>query len=534
MRKKIVVFFICILLIFSTTSFALTPIYKHEQKMNDQLIDEPIVKLSTSNRWIKTFGGSGWDEGRSVLQNSNGCYIILGKTSYGAGDGDVWLIKTDIYGNELWNRTFGGSKEEYGYCVKQTSDGCYIIAASTLSFGSGDYDAWLIKTDDDGNKIWDKTFGGINVDKGTFVQQTTDGGYILTGYTESFSDNESDIWLIKTNSVGIEEWNRTFGGIDSDFGWAVQQTTDGGYIIMGLYKISYMIAANFWLIKTDSNGYELWNKTDFCLNGACSGQQTTDDGYIIGGWTDRNHFRGDAWLYKTDANGDKIWERTYGGGDSDYGYSVKQTADGGYIITGETNSYCRKWRDVWLIKTDFYGNELWNRTFGGSFRDYGISVQQTTDGGYIITGYTDEYGDAYRDVLLIKTDNQGLVGEKPDKPTITGESSGKPDIVYNYTFMSTDPEEDEISYFIDWDDNSTTGWTESLPSGEYYNFSHNWSKKGNYIIKAKAKDVYGGESDWATLEVTIPKIHVHNTIIDLLIRMLECFPLFQKILKQFI
>ena len=193
-----------------------------------------VLQLPSSNRWIKTFGGSGWDEGRSVLQTSDGCYIILGRTSYGAGGGDVWLIKTDVYGNELWNRSFGGSKEEYGYSVKQTLDGCYIIAASTMSFGAGDYDVWLIKTDDDGNKIWDKTFGGINVDKGTFVQQTTDGGYILTGYTESFSDNESDIWLIKTDSYGNEEWNRTFGGIDSDLGWAVQQTTDNGYIIMGL------------------------------------------------------------------------------------------------------------------------------------------------------------------------------------------------------------------------------------------------------------------------------------------------------------
>lgn len=138
---------------------------------------------------------------------------------------------------------------------------------------------------------------------------------------------------------------------------------------------------------------------------------------------------------------------------------------------------------------------MWNRTFGGPGRDYGISVQQTSDGGYIITGYTDAYGDAYRDVLLIKTINQGLVGKTPEKSAITGETSGKIDVVYNYTFMSTDPEEDEISYFIDGGDNKSTGWTRTIPSGEFYNSSHNWSKKGNYTIKAKAKDIYSGESD---------------------------------------
>ena len=364
--------------------------------------------------WSKTFGGTDGDWANSVQQTSDGGYISVGYTwSYGAGDADFWLVKTDSNGYEQWNKTFGGQGADYANSVQQTSDGGYIIAGMTTSYGAytpygarhGDF--WLVKTDSNGDEQWNKTFGGINCDEAHSVQQTSDGGYILAGKTQSYGAGDYDFWLVKTDSNGDEQWNKTFGGQGADYANSVQQTSDGGYIITGFTRSHDAGSADFRLVKTDFNGNKQWERTFGGRGGdyAYSVQQSTDGGYILAGSTN-SYGAGsyDFWLVKTDSDGNKQWDRTFGGTDWDEANSVQQTSDGGYIIAGETRSYGAGPKDGWLVKTDANGKKQWDWVFGGTEQDYVHSVQQTSDGDYILAGFTDSYGAGSADFWLVKTE----------------------------------------------------------------------------------------------------------------------------------
>jgi hypothetical protein len=367
--------------------------------------------------WEKTFGGQDNDWGDSVQQTSDGGYIIVGGTkSYGAGGVDVYLIKVDANGNMRWSKTFGGRGDDWGFSVQQTSDGGYIIVGMTESYGAGGWDVYLIKVDANGNMRWSRTFGGRGDDRGFSVQQTSDGGYIIVGETESYGAGGLDVYLIKVDANGNMRWSKTFGGQDIDRGLSVQQTSDGGYIIVGGTESYGAGETDVYLIKVDANGNMQWSKT-FGGQGFDWGrsvQQTSDGGYIIVGET-RSYGAGglDVYLIKVDANGNMQWSKTFGGARNDWGSSVQQTSDGGYIIVGYTESYGAGETDVYLIKVDANGNMRWSKTFGGQDIDRGLSVQQTSDGGYIIVGETESYGAGGLDVYLIKL---GL-GTIPTTPT---------------------------------------------------------------------------------------------------------------------
>jgi hypothetical protein len=298
------------------------------------------------------------------------------------------------------------------------------VVGSTASFGAGYENIFLIKTDANGNISWAKTYGGTEYDRASSVQQTSDGGYIVAGYTFSFGAG-SDVFLIKTDANGNISWAKTYGGTDWDWASSVQQTSDGGYIMAG-YTGSFGAGGDILLIKTDANGNIIWAKTygGTSYDEAYSVQQTSDGGYILAGET-RSFGAGDydIFLIKTDANGNIIWAKTYGGTSYDYAYSVQQTSDGGYIMAGETNSFGAGFYDAFLVKTDANGNIIWAKTYGGTYGDRAYSVQQTSDGGYIVAGWTESFSAGSVDIFLIKTDASGNIGScsivQNANPTVT-------------------------------------------------------------------------------------------------------------------
>ncbi|MFC2088962.1 T9SS type A sorting domain-containing protein [Calditrichota bacterium] len=358
--------------------------------------------------WQKTYGGAESERGNCVRQTTDGGYIIAGWTdTYDIDWVDAWLVKTNSSGDTLWTKTFGGNSEDKFNEVRQTTDGGYIIVGTTGSLGAGLDDVWLIKTDQNGNQQWAKTFGANGQEQGNSVYQTVDGGYIITGSSKAYGSTFDNLFLIKTTSSGDTIWTKKYGGPSWDIGNSVQETNDGGYIIAGKTSSYGAGSQDVWLIKTTASGDTLWTKTfgGSSGDGANSIQQTSDNGFIIAGYKDSNGpNRKDFWLIKTDAFGNLVWDNGYGGDDDDEACSVQQTSDGGYILAGYTESYGDGLDDIWVVKTNAFGGSVWSKVFTGSYNECSNSVQQTTDGGYIITGYTSTFGAGGSDIWLIKTE----------------------------------------------------------------------------------------------------------------------------------
>jgi len=358
--------------------------------------------------WTQTYGGYSDDRTYLAQQTNDGGYITGGLTlSFGAGGQDTYLVKTDSFGNTQWTNTYGWTASDVAFSLQQTTDGGYILAGWTNSWGAGWADFYLVKTDAAGNELWTQTHGGTATDQAWSVQQTTDGGYIIAGSTESFGAGFTDFYLVKTNVIGDTLWTRTYGGTSSEIAYSVQQTTDGGYITAG-YTGSFGAGSfDFYVVKTNAGGGTMWTQTYGGTSGeiAYSVQQTSDGGYIIAGSTDSfGAGFSDYYLVKTDASGNTLWTRTYGGTDSDLAQSVQQTADGGYIIAGETYSFGAGGVDYYLVKTDALGDTLWTHTYGGYSADFVRSVQQTTNGDYIVAGYTNSFGAGSYDFYLVKVE----------------------------------------------------------------------------------------------------------------------------------
>lgn len=338
--------------------------------------------------WSHTFGGAGNEYSLSVVQTEDGGYVLGACTnSYGAGNYDLWLIKTNAQGGILWSRTFGGQAPDYIGVAGRSADGGYFVTGSTTRAG-GQTDFWLVKTNANGDSLWSHTYGGPQGEHPFYGMQTTDGGYILAGWTNSFGAVNGDMWLLKTDANGDSLWSRRFGGQAEDAATFVVETTDGGFALTGYTRPLGSGNGDFVLLKMNANGDSLWSRTyrrtwddsPWCV------RQTMDGGYAILGQAGANTGYSDLWLLKTNADGDSLWSLTYGVGNlGEIGFCFVQTSDSGYVITGQSGSAAG---NVLLLRTDDEGNVLWSRTFGGSSWDEGYDILIAPDGGYVLAGAT--------------------------------------------------------------------------------------------------------------------------------------------------
>ena len=377
--------------------------------------------------WARTYGGSGVDIANLTIETTDGGYLIAGQSMSNDGDltfniglRDFWIIKTELNGDTAWTRIFGGSLNEYANSIIETSDGGYLIGGATFSndgdvWGNhGGADCWLVKTDLYGDTMWTKTYGGTGTEWISQILESSDGGYLFTGPTTSNDGDvwgnhgDYDYWLVKTDLYGDTLWTKTYGGTDSDNPNSVIETSDGGYLLAG-YATSNDgdVSGNHgdwdcWLVKTDINGDTIWTKTygGMWEELAYDVIETSDGHYLAVGLTasddgdiSGNHGVWDCLMLKVDPNGNLIWANVYGGSSVDQASMVIETLDGDYVFAGQTNSNDGDvWGnhgdyDYWLVKTDPNGDTLWTRTYGGTTEDIAYSITNTSDNHYLLAGY---------------------------------------------------------------------------------------------------------------------------------------------------
>ena len=370
--------------------------------------------------WSRTFGGVDRDMCHAVVQTREGNYALLGgnRSIDGGGvDNDIWFINTDSRGNDVYSRLYNSPGEDCGYDMKQTTDGGYVIAGASGSYGPGLSACWLCRCDSRGDPIWQQTYGngGEAIEVCKSVVQTEDGGFLLAGYTEpdpfEYHENRSDFYLVKTDAEGELEWDYAYDFVFTESAEVVIKTDDGGYLVAGggAEQDDQLSAWDFIAFKINEIGELQWWHTyggdleyeDICLTAL----QTDDSGFLLAG---RSKSSGagdyDFYLVKTDDEGVETWNDYYGGEGEDICESIVDIRDGGYLLAGSTTSFGEGGYDMCLLKVDVNGDLKWSIPFGGDEDDFCTSAQQTADGGFILGGYTNSFGEGEYDFWLVKTE----------------------------------------------------------------------------------------------------------------------------------
>jgi hypothetical protein len=397
----------------SATDPALFGLNSSADMVKVQSTDAAHLRTPEVPIWENSFGGNGFEHCYAAAPSGDGGYVLAGWTdSFGRGEQDMYLAKLNAKGEKEWESVFGGNRDDYCESVCHTRDGGYILSGYTQSFGAGDYDMYLVKTDSQGRLEWQKTFGGKDYDVCWSVEQTRDGGYILGGDTRSFGP-DCDMFLVKTDFSGELEWQRTCGGPENDYCQAVHQTADGGFVLGGDSETMvrpHHYNSDMFLVKTDPAGQVEWQKrfggpgSDGCF----ALQQTRDGGFILAGDYQASETSSyDIYLVKTDSRGGLQWQRTYGGQGWDDAHAVVQTGESDYLVAGYSESFTDGNFDAYLLKIDACGNTCWSASLGGQGNQFAYAVLEPASGKWLLAGYS-EPGNGGDDVWLAGTSD--LIG----------------------------------------------------------------------------------------------------------------------------
>jgi len=361
----------------------------------------------------KAFGGSSFDGCSNAALTSDSGYILTGFTeSTGAGSRDLILIRTNSTGDTIWTGAYGGIQSDEGYAVVETFDGGFVAAGFTESFHALSPDIYVLKTNSNGNLLWSRRFDSSADDLAFSIQQTSDSGFILTGRTTKISVSDNDLFLIRLNSSGDTVWTKLFNRLSfNDEGYSVIQSYDGGFMITGQTQYGFS-DTDILMIKTDGNGDISWSNSYGGLNleYGWQVQQTPDSGYVVAGSSSSNAGNYDFTLLKTDSLGNPEISNVYEGADDDQAKSLMQTSDGGFVLAGSSNSFTALNTDAYVIRTDQFGNPIWSRTYGGTNSESGISILPSTGIGYVLSGNTTTFGGGVYDCYLLRTDSSGNAG----------------------------------------------------------------------------------------------------------------------------
>lgn len=373
-----------------------------------------IIPTTAHSQWAYAYGSGA--EYLSSLDAITGGYLLTGSRRIGddfMSFSDAWAVKLDQDGQVVWQKSYGGSDNDSAASARHTSDGGYIIAGTTTSFGAGNEDAWVLKLDANGNVEWQKTYGGPGLDSALFAEQILSGGYIVAGNTSSFGAGGGDAWVIKLRTDGTVDWQKTYGGPNSDHLYAFQRTGDGGYIATGGTYSFETVNRDIWVLKLDANGGVDWFRTfgDIAFDYGTAVRQTADNGFIVAGFTGSGRA---AWVAKLGSNGTLEWQKRFGGEGSYRALAIEEVEDGGFIVLGEFDPDAYNEPTFpWFMKLDTDGNPSWTKKYGGAAGDRLVTFVQNSDGSFTAAGNASSFGIGWGSPWVMKVDENGSAGQCP-------------------------------------------------------------------------------------------------------------------------
>ena len=413
--------------------------------------------------WAKTFGGSSDEVAYVIQETSDNGFIVAGYTlSFGAGEADYWIIKLDKDGNVDWEKTYGGASWDEAVDIHELSGGGYIVAGTTTSFGAGDGDYWVIKLDEDGNIVWQKTYGGASWDEAAAIDEITGGGFIIAGSTTSYGSGDEDYWIVKLDAYGNTVWQKTYdnNGTIYDKATDIHETSDGGFIVAGDTYYSNM-DQDQWILKLDPAGVIIWEKTYGGIGSGASNEyaksihETFDGGYIVSGSTETfGSGYLNYWVIKLDPQGNVDWQKAFSNGDNSEAFSVSETADHEFIAAGY--SFSSSGYDYWVLKLDLSGNILAQKQIGGGSDEMAYSAVGIANKGFVVAGYSASFGAGGSDYWILKLDSNveipecDLVSDTSIIPEDTAITPNNTDATVQYSDIITgDYEIDPIATHAD-------------------------------------------------------------------------------------